>query len=102
MAHSSSRVNNKMFEEWIEKFPWLIVNNIKNTRLSAVKVLTCLACVDTMRVINTKMLADKQRKLLDLFTVYQKSFVLRKYPITKNAPGSKICDTQLKSPILIG
>ena len=100
MAHSSRRVNNKMFEEWIEKFPWLIVNNIKNTRLSSVKVFTCLACVDTMRVINTKMLADKQRKLLDLFTVYQKSFVLRKYPITKNAPGIKICDTQLKSPIL--
>ena len=26
----------------------------------------CLVCVDTMRVINTKMLADTQRKLLDL------------------------------------
>ena len=55
--------------------------------------------VDTMRVMNTKMLADKQRKLLDLFTVYQKSLVLRKYPITINDPGIKICDTQLKSPI---
>jgi len=30
------------------------------------QVYECLACVDTMRVINTKMLADKQRKLLDI------------------------------------
>ena len=30
------------------------------------QVFKCLAYVDTMRVINTKMLADTQRKLLDL------------------------------------
>ena len=36
MANCGSCVNKKMFEEWTEKFPWLIVNNIKNTRLSAV------------------------------------------------------------------
>ena len=29
-------------------------------------VFKCLAYVDTMRVMNTKMLADTQRKLLDL------------------------------------
>ena len=49
-----------------------------------------------------QMLAVKQKKLLhkcNLFTVYQKSFVMRKYPITKNAIGIKICDTQLKSQI---
>ena len=30
------------------------------------QVFKCLAYVDTMRVMNTKMLADNQRKLLDL------------------------------------
>jgi len=34
--------------------------------MSGATVFKCLAYVDTMRVINTKMLADKQRKLLDL------------------------------------
>ena len=28
-AHSGSHVNKKTFEEWTEKFPLLIVNNIK-------------------------------------------------------------------------
>ena len=36
-AHSGSRVNKKTFEEWTEKFPCLILNNIKNKQLSAVK-----------------------------------------------------------------
>jgi len=38
----------------------------KETHLRFNQVFKCLACVDTMRVINTKMLADKQRKFLDL------------------------------------
>ena len=36
------------------------------TNVWAHQVFKCLASVDTMRVKNTKMLADKQRKLLDL------------------------------------
>jgi len=29
MAHTGSRVNKKTFEEWSVKFPWLILNKIK-------------------------------------------------------------------------
>ena len=36
------------------------------TNVWAHQVLTCLACVDTTRVINTNKQPDKQRKLLDL------------------------------------
>ena len=36
------------------------------TNVWAHQVFTCLACRDNMRVIDTKMVADKPRKLLDL------------------------------------
>jgi len=37
-AHSGSRVNKKTFEEWTEKFPWLIVNKIKEQTTLSCKI----------------------------------------------------------------
>jgi len=37
-AHTSSRVNKKTFEEWTEKFPWLILTNIKEQTTLSCKI----------------------------------------------------------------
>jgi len=37
-AHSVSCVNKKTFEEWTEKFPWLIVNKIKEQTTLSCKI----------------------------------------------------------------
>ena len=64
-AHSGSHVNKSTFEKWTEKFPWL--KNMPGAKRHT-KVLTnvwgqvfkSLAYVDTMIIMNTKMLADTQ------------------------------------------
>ena len=70
----------------------------KETHLRFNQVFKCLACVDTMRVINTKMLADKQRKFLDL-KLFTNSNLFWGNTQLLNMPGYKKSDTPLKRPI---
>ena len=46
-AHTGSRVNKSTFEKWTEKFPWLIVNNIKEQTTPSRK--TCQEQRDTLK-----------------------------------------------------
>ena len=47
-AHSGSRVNKSMFEKWIEKCAWLIVNNVKEQATPSCNI--CQEQRDTLKL----------------------------------------------------
>jgi len=56
----------KWFVHTVLRYGYRILGRAPGTNVWAHQVFKFLAYVDTMRVMNTKVLADKQRKLLNL------------------------------------